>query len=732
MSVSKTRWPDYKADLDGAIKFLKEFKPKGARKYKYISMLEEVAARKRFTVDIDLNDLVKFQGDYEFVHRVENNATRYKEVFAAAVDSPDMPKADLAGSNRHEDIMLQSRLMMNNRLADESEQLSTNAGIPPELRRNYDVVFLPRNSEEPMTIREVTSDKIGSLIQIEGIVTRITEVRPMMRVAVYTCDLCGSEIYQTISSKQYTPLVECGSNECRANKNKRQIYPQTKASKFVKFQELKLQELPEHVPIGNVPRSITAYCMGETTRQCSCGDKVTITGVWLPIPYVGFRAMRAGLTANTYLSAMKVQKEKKGYTVDVQDPKLLREVNAANKNDENLYENLARSIAPEIYGMEDVKKALMLLLVAGVTKQESDGVRIRGDINCLLMGDPGVAKSQLLKYVSRVAPRSVYTTGKGSSGVGLTAAVMRDPVTNDMILEGGALVLADTGICCIDEFDKMEEADRTAIHEVMEQQTVSIAKAGITTTLNARTAILAAANPAYGRYNKNKSPEENINLPAALLSRFDLVFVLIDKPDQDNDLALARHITHVHQHSRHPALDFEPYSSDFMRAFIARSRQYEPVIPKDMTEWIVGAYIQMRQDCLVDGLYDSRKIVPTPRTLLSILRLSQALARLHFKKKVAHEHVDEALRLMKESKMTAAKDDDHAGERRDVVSRVYDAVIKHMTGRNVDSCRMVDLDSLLTTRGFTTQQISDTIEKYNNLNVWQVNRDRTMLRLVLH
>ena len=220
---------------------------------------------------------------------------------------------------------------------------------------------------------------------------------------------------------------------------------------------------------------MTVHLVGDITRTVSPGDSVYISGIFLPIPYTGFKALRAGLITDTYLEAHHIVQVKKQYSKMELTPESFQQIDDL-RHDHDVYNKLSRSIAPEIYGHEDVKKALLLLLVGASTKETKDQMKIRGDINICLMGDPGVAKSQLLKQICKIAPRGVYTTGRGSSGVGLTASVTKDPVTEEMVLEGGALVLADNGIACIDEFDKMDEDDRTAIHEVMEQQTISISK----------------------------------------------------------------------------------------------------------------------------------------------------------------------------------------------------------------------------------------------------------------
>src|SRR5271170_3265634 len=283
-----------------------------------------------------------------------------------------------------------------------------------------------------LAVRDVKGAELGHLITVSGIVTRVSDVKPAVEVQAYTCDRCGTEVFQEVKRREFGPLIEC-PGECKTNDGKGQLFMSTRASKFNPFQDVKIQELTHQVPTGHIPRSLTVHLYGPITRSVSPGDVVDVSGIFLPVPYTGFKAVRAGLLTDTLLEAQVIEKKIKQYSAIESTAEIEAKINRLREGDD-VYGKLSKSIAPEIYGHEDVKKALLLLLVGGVTKEMGDGMRIRGDINICLMGDPGVAKSQLLKYMSKVAPRGVYTTGRGSSGVGLTAAVMRDPVTDEMVL----------------------------------------------------------------------------------------------------------------------------------------------------------------------------------------------------------------------------------------------------------------------------------------------------------
>lgn len=323
--------------------------------------------------------------------------------------------------------------------------------------------------------------------------------------------------------------------------------------------------------------------------------------------------------------------------------------------DPSLYKKLTSSIASAIYGHDDIKKAICCLLFGGSPKRLPDGMRLRGDINVLLLGDPSVAKSQFLKFVERVAPISVYTSGKGSSAAGLTAAVIKDAATGDFQLEGGAMVLADGGVVCIDEFDKMRPQDRVAIHEAMEQQTISIAKAGITTILNSRTSVLAAANPVQGRYDDLKHAAEQIDFQSSILSRFDAIFIVRDVREEATDRAIASHVVNLHM-QKIDASNTPDVDMDFLRKYLcyAKMKVY-PRLSEEAGHMLQDMYVGDRQASKEQNISKKTNGIPiTVRQLEAIIRLSESIAKMHLQPIVLPQHVEEAHRLFRISTLNAA------------------------------------------------------------------------------
>ena len=496
-------------------------------------------------------------------------------------------------------------------------------------------------------LRDINADLIDKLVSVSGMVVRSSEVKPLAKKVTYKCTNCGApteSMLKGLVMKKPTKCSACGEKELEMD-------PEN--SIFVDFQMVRLQELPEDLPAGQLPHYMEVTVIGDLVDQCRPGDRVMLTGIVRIeaeqlAPQVKTSLFRLRMEGNNieYLGGRAGSKDTRSVervAISTEDERQIRTI--ASKPD--AYEKLVASFAPHIYGQEVIKESILLLIVGSVTKKLGDGSARRGDINVLLVGDPGTAKSEMLKFAAKIAPRGLYTSGRGSTAAGLTAAVLRDK-SGIMMLEAGAVVLGDQGLVCIDEFDKIKPEDRSALHEVMEQQTCSVAKGGIVATLNARTSILSAANPMYGKYDPYKNITENVNLPVPLLTRFDLIFIVRDIPEKDRDNLIASHILEIHrdiEHAAKPVIEIDLFSK-----YLTFAKRGEPALTTEAIDIIRSYYMDMRK---VDS---EGMITVTPRQLEGLVRLATARARLLLKENVDADDANRAIYLVDQMLKTAGVD----------------------------------------------------------------------------
>ena len=564
-------------------------------------------------------------------------------------------------------------------------------------------------------LREINADLINKLVSVSGMVVRSSEVKPLAKKVAYKCTNCN-----TVTEAQLKGLVMKKPLKCHACSEK-ELEMDPESSLFIDFQMVRLQELPEDLPAGQLPHYIEVTVMSDLVDQCRPGDRIILTGI-IRIeqeqlaPQAKTSLFRLRMEGNNieYLGGRAGSKDTRSVErimISTEDERQIRII--ASKPD--AYEKLIASFAPHIYGHEPIKEAILLLIVGSVTKRLEDGSTRRGDINVLLVGDPGTAKSEMLKFTAKIAPRGLYTSGRGSTAAGLTAAVIRDK-SGIMMLEAGAVVLGDQGIVCIDEFDKIKPEDRSALHEVMEQQTCSVAKGGIVATLNARTSILSASNPIYGKYDPYKNITENVNLPVPLLTRFDLIFIVRDSPDKEKDNLVASHILEIHrdtEQAARPAIDIDLFSK-----YLSYAKQIEPALTPEAIDIVRSYYMDMRR------IESEGMITVTPRQLEALIRLASARSRLLLKDMVDAEDAQRAIYLVDQMMRTAGVDVNTGktdfgvlyGKPQSVVSKekTFMELFRGLTGaENNDVEDKVLIGELVKTGKFSDEEARKYIQKFN-------------------
>jgi len=628
-------------------------------RYSYRDALDQSTTPRALTVCFD--DLIAH--DAELAREVREKPNEYLPIMEEAV-------ADVVESFTPNDALT------NGEEPDAGGALIAEEEDRRRGRRDRANVQVKLTSKEiPRALRSMNSNDVGKLVYVPGIVIAAnSKVRTKAKNMVLECQKCGNTVSLQLGSGYSGANVP---RQCTANMGREvgqeanpcgmdpfRIVPQK--SSFIDQQNMKLQENPECVPAGEMPRNMTVLAERTMVLSVVPGTRVKIMGIYETTSGGGSSKRDRGggqvAVQHAYIRVVGIDEETEGARGDAHftDAEHTEFKTFAHRPFKEVIKDLRSRIAPAIYGSDDVKAAVACLLFSGTRKQHPDGTARRGDVNVLLIGDPSTAKSQFLKFVERTAPVCVYTSGKGSSAAGLTASVIRGS-DNEFYLEGGAMVLADGGCVCIDEFDKMRDEDRVAIHEAMEQQTISIAKAGITTMLNSRTAVLAAANPPSGRYDDLKSAQENIDLQTTILSRFDMIFIVRDERLYERDMQIADHVLNIHAGVGDELAIVSDPQQEKERQFLKRYIEYaramcRPHIGERAMQMLEDSYVKYREEVRERKRAGGHAAVPiTVRQLEAIVRISESLAKMCLQTTVTEEHVQEALRLFEVSTIDAAR-----------------------------------------------------------------------------